>query len=31
VSRIGRLPIVIPSGVKVDIKEDTVTVIGPKG
>jgi large subunit ribosomal protein L6 len=31
VSRIGRLPIVIPSGVRVDIQEGIVTVIGPKG
>ena len=31
-SRIGRLPITVPSGVTVDIKEDnTVTVKGPKG
>lgn len=30
-SRIGRLPITIPSGVKVDIKDTQVTVKGPKG
>ncbi len=30
-SRIGRLPIVIPSGVKIDVKENIVTVVGPKG
>jgi large subunit ribosomal protein L6 len=30
-SRIGRLPIDIPPGVKVDIKENEVTVSGPKG
>ncbi len=30
-SRIGRKPIPIPSGVTVDIKGDTVTVKGPKG
>ncbi len=30
-SRIGRLPITLPSGVKVDIKENVVTVTGPKG
>jgi len=30
-SRIGRLPITIPSGVKVDIKDTRVTVKGPKG
>ena len=30
-SRIGRLPIAIPPGVKVDIKENEVTVTGPKG
>ncbi|MCR5293657.1 MAG: 50S ribosomal protein L6 [Lachnospiraceae bacterium] len=31
-SRIGRLPVVIPAGVTVDIKPDnTVTVKGPKG
>lgn len=30
-SRIGRLPIVIPQGVKINIKENEITVIGPKG
>ena len=30
-SRIGRLPIDVPSGVKVDIKSDWVEVKGPKG
>ncbi len=30
-SRIGRLPITIPPGVKVSIKETRVTVTGPKG
>jgi large subunit ribosomal protein L6 len=30
-SRIGRLPIEVPSGVTVTIKESTVTVKGPKG
>lgn len=30
-SRIGRLPITIPAGVKVDIKEHEITVQGPKG
>lgn len=30
-SRIGRLPIPIPDAVKVDIKDHTVTVEGPKG
>ena len=31
-SRIGRLPVPVPAGVTVDIKEDnTVTVKGPKG
>ncbi|MCR4394410.1 MAG: 50S ribosomal protein L6 [Dehalococcoidales bacterium] len=30
-SRIGRLPITIPSGVKVDIRDTQVTVQGPKG
>ncbi len=30
-SRIGRLPIPIPKGVKVDIKNSEVTVSGPKG
>lgn len=30
-SRIGRLPIALPSGVKVNIKDTEVTVTGPKG
>ncbi len=30
-SRIGRMPIAIPTGVKVDIGQDGVTVKGPKG
>jgi large subunit ribosomal protein L6 len=30
-SRIGRLPIVIPSGVTVSIKESQVSIKGPKG
>jgi large subunit ribosomal protein L6 len=30
-SRIGRLPITVPSGVTVNIKENQVTVKGPKG
>jgi len=30
-SRIGRMPITIPSGVTVDIKGESVTVKGPKG
>jgi large subunit ribosomal protein L6 len=30
-SRIGRLPIAIPSGVKVEITDATVKVTGPKG
>ena len=30
-SRIGRMPIPIPSGVKVNIEGDKVTVTGPKG
>ena len=30
-SRIGKLPIPIPAGVKVDIAGQTVTVTGPKG
>jgi len=30
-SRIGRMPIAVPSGVKIDIKGETVTVSGPKG
>jgi large subunit ribosomal protein L6 len=31
VSRIGRLPVVVPSGVKVDIQGTLVRVKGPKG
>lgn len=30
-SRIGRMPITVPQGVTVSIKEDEVTVKGPKG
>ncbi len=30
-SRIGKAPITVPSGVKVQINENTVTVTGPKG
>ena len=30
-SRIGKLPINIPAGVTVDIKDNVVTVKGPKG
>lgn len=30
-SRIGKQPVIIPSGVTVEIKENTVTVKGPKG
>lgn len=30
-SRIGRLPVQIPSGVKVDLKGSAVTITGPKG
>ncbi len=30
-SRIGRLPIIVPSGVTVDIQDSRVTVKGPKG
>jgi large subunit ribosomal protein L6 len=30
-SRIGKAPITIPKGVKIDIKKQTVTVTGPKG
>ena len=30
-SRIGKLPIVIPSGVTIDIKDNVVTAKGPKG
>lgn len=30
-SRIGKKPVAIPSGVKVDVSGETVTVTGPKG
>jgi large subunit ribosomal protein L6 len=30
-SRIGKLPIIIPAGVQVSVKENVVTVKGPKG
>lgn len=30
-SRVGRMPITVPQGVAVDIKQDGVTVTGPKG
>jgi len=30
-SRIGRLPVIVPSGVTVNIKDSRVTVKGPKG
>jgi large subunit ribosomal protein L6 len=30
-SRIGRLPIAVPAGITVDIKENRVTLKGPKG
>jgi large subunit ribosomal protein L6 len=30
-SRIGRMPIPLPEGVKVDIKRNQITVTGPKG
>ena len=30
-SRVGQMPITVPQGVTVDIKEDGVTVSGPKG
>ena len=30
-SKIGKQPVIIPSGVKVDIKDGQITVIGPKG
>ena len=30
-SRVGRMPITVPQGVVVDIKQDGVTVTGPKG
>ena len=30
-SRVGRMPIIVPAGVAVDIKQGEVTVTGPKG
>jgi large subunit ribosomal protein L6 len=30
-SRIGRMPVVVPSGVNVTIKDSLITVKGPKG
>ena len=30
-SRIGRLPVIVPSGVTINIKDNLVTVKGPKG
>ncbi len=30
-SRVGRMPITVPQGVTVDIKQSEVTVTGPKG
>jgi large subunit ribosomal protein L6 len=30
-SRVGRMPIPVPEGVKISIKQDTVTVTGPRG
>ena len=30
-SRIGKLPIAIPAGVTIDIKDNVVSVKGPKG
>ena len=30
-SRIGKLPIQIPSGVTITIDDDSITVVGPKG
>jgi large subunit ribosomal protein L6 len=30
-SRIGKLPITIPSGVTITVDSDTITVVGPKG
>ena len=30
-SRIGKLPIAVPSGVEIEIDGQTVTVNGPKG
>jgi large subunit ribosomal protein L6 len=30
-SRVGKKPVVIPSGVKMELKQNTLTVTGPKG
>lgn len=30
-SRIGKLPIAIPAGVTIDVKDNVITVKGPKG
>lgn len=30
-SRVGRLPVTVPSGVKVDIEGQSVSIVGPKG
>ena len=30
-SRIGKLPIQIPSGVTITVADDAITVVGPKG
>lgn len=30
-SRVGKKPVIIPSGVKLELKEQTLTVTGPKG
>jgi large subunit ribosomal protein L6 len=30
-SRIGKLPVAIPAGVKVTVSPDVITVEGPKG
>ena len=30
-SRIGKLPIVLPAGVTIEVKDNVVTVKGPKG
>lgn len=30
-SRIGKLPIQIPSGVTITVDTDAITVVGPKG
>lgn len=30
-SRVGRLPVTVPSGVKVDIQGQSVSIVGPKG